>query len=65
MNIEELRSYCLQKPGVTEDFPFDEHTLAFKVMEKLFALTNITKEDFTVNLKCDPDRAVILRETHS
>lgn len=64
MNIEELRSYCLQKAGVTEDFPFDEQTLAFKVMGKLFALTNIAKEDFTVNLKCDPERALLLREQH-
>lgn len=63
MNIEEFRNYCLSFPGVTEDFPFDENTLVFKVMGKLFALTDV--DDFTsINLKCDPIRAVELREMH-
>lgn len=63
MNIEEFRNYCLSFPGVTEEFPFDEKTLVFKVMGKLFALTDV--DDFTsINLKCDPVRAMELREMH-
>jgi len=60
MNIEEFRDYCITKPGVTESFPFDETTLVFKVMGKMFALTD-TEDDFAINLKCDPERAVSLR----
>lgn len=64
MNIEAYRNYCLSKPGVTEDFPFDEETLVFKVVNKLFALTNV--DDFiSINLKCDPERAIELREQYS
>ncbi len=64
MNIEELRDYCLSKKGVTEPFPFDEVTLVFKVGNKMFALTNLDGEP-SVNLKCDPERAIELREQHS
>lgn len=64
MDVEAFRSYCLSKKGVTEEFPFDETTLVFKVMGKIFALTNLDKTPFSVNLKCDPDRAVMLREYH-
>ncbi len=64
MNIEELREYCLQKRLVTEGFPFDETTLVFKVAGKMFALTNLEGE-FTINLKCDPQRAIDLRERYS
>lgn len=64
MNIEELRDYCLNKKGVTESFPFDDVTLVFKVMNKMFALTSLNK-DFSVNLKCDPEKAIELRETYS
>ena len=60
MNIEELRDYCISKKGVTESFPFDEVTLVFKVMGKMFALTNLEGE-FTINLKCDPEKAEELR----
>lgn len=63
MNIEELREYCLNKKGVTESFPFDETTLVFKVMDKLFALTD-TEADFSINLKCDPEKAIELRERY-
>jgi len=64
MNIEEYRDYCLAKKGTTEEFPFDNKTLVFKVMGKLFALTDV--ENFTsINLKCDPERAIELREHHS
>ncbi|AXT62456.1 MmcQ/YjbR family DNA-binding protein [Aquimarina sp. AD10] len=65
MNIEAFREYCLSKKGVTEHFPFDETTLVFKVMGKMFALTGLERIPFSVNLKCDPDRAIELREYHS
>ncbi len=64
MNIEEIRTYCLSKKGVTESFLFDETTLVFKVMGKMFALTDIEKE-LSINLKCEPERAIVLRETYS
>jgi predicted DNA-binding protein (MmcQ/YjbR family) len=56
--------YCLQKNGVTEDFPFDEETLVFKVMGKLFLLTNINDVEISVNLKCNPELAIELREQY-
>ncbi|NOU18508.1 MAG: MmcQ/YjbR family DNA-binding protein [Bacteroidales bacterium] len=64
MNIEELREYCISKKGVTEGFPFDEVTLVFKVGGKMFALTNLDGEP-SVNLKCNPEKAVELREQYS
>lgn len=63
MNIEEIREYCLSKKGVTEGFPFDETTLVFKVMGKMFALTDLV-DNLSINLKCDPERAIELREQH-
>jgi predicted DNA-binding protein (MmcQ/YjbR family) len=63
MNIEDLRSYCLSKKNVTEGFPFDKTTLVFKVMEKIFALTDIEGE-FRVNLKCNPAKAIEYRERY-
>ena len=65
MNLEEIRDYCLNKKGVTEDFPFDEQTLVFKVQGKIFFLTDITNLDISVNLKCEPELAVDLRERYS
>ena len=64
MNIEELRDYCLSKPHVTESFPFDKETLVFKVGEKLFALIGLEHHPAAVNLKCDPDKALELRDTY-
>jgi len=64
MNIEQFREYCLSKKGVTEDFPFDEVTLCLRVGGKIFAITGLDSEHFTVNLKCDPDFALELREQH-
>ncbi len=64
MNIEELRTWCISKKGVSEDFPFDETTLVFKVMGKMFALTDL-EGDLSINLKCDPEKAVELRELYS
>ena len=63
MNIEEFRDYCLAKNGVTEELPFGPQTLVFKVGGKMFTACNI--EDFvSYNLKCDPERAVDLREDY-
>ena len=64
MNIEEIREYCLAKPGVTEGFPFGQDVLVFKVMNKMFALTRLEGVPPYVNLKCDPERAIELREQH-
>ncbi len=64
MNIEELRNYCISKKGVSEGFPFNETTLVFKVMGKMFALTNL-EGDLRINLKCDPEKAIELRERYS
>jgi predicted DNA-binding protein (MmcQ/YjbR family) len=63
MNIEELREYCLSLPGVSEHFPFDETTLVFKVNGKMFALTDL-EGPLSVNLKCDPELALELRERY-
>ncbi|MCG8384518.1 MAG: MmcQ/YjbR family DNA-binding protein [Cytophagales bacterium] len=63
MDIESFREHCIVKKGVTEEFPFDNQTLVFKVMGKVFALADV--DLFTsVNLKCDPERAVELRERY-
>ncbi len=64
MNIEDIRTYCLSKKGVNESFPFDDVTLVFKVIDKLFALTSLDK-DLSINLKCDPETAIQLREQYS
>ncbi len=62
MNIEEFRSYCLAKKFAVEDFPFGEDTLVFKVKGKIFAITGLNDDGFKVNLKCDPERAIELRD---
>jgi predicted DNA-binding protein (MmcQ/YjbR family) len=64
MNIEEFREYCLLKKGVTEGTPFGPDVLVLKVMGKMFALTDIDNFE-SINLKCDPDRAIELREEYS
>ncbi len=64
MNVEEYRDYCLSKKGVTESFPFDEKTLVFKVMGKIFTICGLERIPTQVNLKCDPERAIELREEY-
>ena len=59
MNIEEIREYCIRKKGVTESFPFNETTLVFKVMNKMFCLLGL--DDHRVSLKNDPDKNIELR----
>jgi predicted DNA-binding protein (MmcQ/YjbR family) len=64
LNLENFRTYCLAKKGVTEEMPFGEETLVYKVVGKMFALTNLT--DFSsINLKADPEKAVEQRERYS
>ncbi len=64
MNIEQARIYCLSKKGVTESFPFGESTLVFKVKGKMFGLMGLENDLFTMNLKCDPERAIELRDEY-
>jgi predicted DNA-binding protein (MmcQ/YjbR family) len=63
MNIEDLRNICIALPLVTEEFPFDNDTLVFKVAGKMFALTSL-RDSSTVNLKCEPEIALELRERY-
>lgn len=64
MDVETIREYCLSKKGVTESFPFDDTSLVMKVMNKMFALIDL-EEANSITLKCDPERAVELREHYS
>ncbi len=64
MNIETIIEYCLSKKGAVEDFPFDEETLVFKVGGKMFALIPLEKIPLQINLKCDPEKAIELREQY-
>lgn len=61
IDIEELRLYCLAKPAVTECFPFDNTNLVFKVMDKMFLLMPLDTTGW-LSMKCDPERALELRE---
>ncbi len=68
MHIEELYEFCLNKKGVLESFPFDDDTLVFKVGSKIFALTSLKSwenKNSSINLKCDPDKALQLREIYA
>lgn len=63
MFLDDLRNHCIEKPGVTEGFPFDKSTLVFKVFGKMFALVDVDVFE-VINLKCDPEKAVELRESY-
>ena len=63
MNIEQFRNFCLSLPGAAEDLPFDENTLCFKVKGKIFSICDIDEFE-SINLKCDPAKAVELRENY-
>ena len=63
MNIESVREYCLSLPQTTEDFPFDESTLAFRIEGKIFAMVDLEKTEWFV-LKCNPERALELRDRY-
>lgn len=67
MDIEQIRDYCLSKKGTTEDFPFDEDTLVFKVLGKMFALVGLKRwesGEAAINLKADPEYSEALRAEH-
>lgn len=63
MNLDKIRSYCLKKKGVTESLPFDEETPVYKIKGKMFLLSNLIPP-ISINIKCDPELAVELREKY-
>ena len=65
MDIEQLRDYCLTKPEAEECFPFGPETLVYKVNGKIFLLASIDKQPLQFNVKCDPEKAIDLREQYS
>jgi predicted DNA-binding protein (MmcQ/YjbR family) len=65
MNVEELREYCLLKKGTEESFPFDDKTLVFKVANKIYLLLSLESNPVQFNAKCEPNKAIELREKHS
>ncbi|HEX7754251.1 MAG TPA: MmcQ/YjbR family DNA-binding protein [Niabella sp.] len=64
MNIEDIRNYCLQHTAVEEGFPFGPDTIVFKVNGKIFLLMGLESDPLQFNVKCDPDKAIELREQH-
>lgn len=67
MNIEEVREACISIKGATESFPFGDDTLVYKVMDKMFAYMGLESRDgeFWLNVKCDPEKAIELREVYT
>ena len=65
MNAESLREYCLTKPGAEETFPFGPDTIVYKVGGKVFLITGLDSEELRFNVKCDPEKAIELREEFS
>ena len=66
LTIEAIREYCLKKKGaITEEFPFGEDVLVFKVHGKLFLLTRLEQRPLSLNLKCEPELAIELRERYT
>ena len=63
MDIESVRNYCLEKKGVIEELPFNEDSPVYKVMSKIFAIVNLIPP-YSINLKCDPEKAIELRERY-
>lgn len=64
LNVDQICEFCLNKKGVTEEFPFDEETLVFKVIGKMFLLLSLDSIPLQINVKCDPEVAVELRERY-
>lgn len=67
MDLQQFYDYCLSKKGVTEHFPFDQDTLVFKAGGKMFALSSLKdweNGEPKLNLKCDPEKAILLRESY-
>ena len=65
MDLIEVRAYCISLSGTTEDMPFDDNTIVFRTENKIYALLNLKAEKQFLNLKCDPEKAIELREAHS
>jgi len=64
MNVETMREYCLSKKAVTEGFPFGEDTLVLKAMDKIFLLISLNSTPLQFNAKCEPGKAIELREEY-
>jgi len=64
LNIEQIREHCLKKKAVAEEFPFDEDTLVFKIAGKMFLLASLEAIPLQINLKCEPEKAIELREEY-
>ena len=64
LNVETIREYCIQKPFTTEEFPFDDVTIIFKVGGKMFAMIPLDEPRLVISLKCSPERSVELREKY-
>lgn len=64
MNIDTIRDYVLQKPSVTEGFPFGDTVIVFKVNGKMFLLLSLDSIPLQFNVKCDPENAIVLREEY-
>ena len=65
MNIESLREYCLSKPGAEETLPFGPDNLVYKIVGKVFLIVGLDEEQLSFNVKCDPDKAIELREQYA
>jgi len=65
LDIEEIRDYCISKPGVTQSFPFNDTALVFEVAGKMFSLLDFSVASRVLSLKCDPELAIALREQHA
>ena len=65
MNLEELRDYCMSLKAVEETLPFGPETLVFKIMGKAFLLTGFEANPIQFNVKCDPEKAIELRDRYS
>ena len=64
MNVEEIREYAISKPDVEESFPFGPETLVFKIAGKVFLLMGLESDPLQFNVKCDPERAIELRDEY-
>ncbi|MDR0833443.1 MAG: MmcQ/YjbR family DNA-binding protein [Candidatus Symbiothrix sp.] len=65
MNIEQLHEYCMTLKGATESFPFDEESLVLKVAGRMFALIPLERPDWQITVKCDPEKAIELRDHYA
>lgn len=64
MKLRQILDYCRKKKGTTEDFPFDESTLCVRVSGKIYMLVDITSDPLRLNLKCDPEKSIRLRDEY-